>query len=66
MISKILRTLTAIGDINRPLGNMNIPLVLRCYKDALSFYEIFFSNDHSMILELRGKIRVLEGDTEAT
>jgi tetratricopeptide (TPR) repeat protein len=59
-------TLTAIRDINRQLGNMNIPLVLRCYKDTLSFYEIFFSNDHPMILELRGKIRVLEGDTKAT
>ncbi len=57
-------TLTVIGDINRI--RENVSLALQCYKDALSFYEVFFSRDHPFILELRTKIGALEGDKKAT
>jgi hypothetical protein len=56
--------LTATGDVNTQLGND--PLALRCYEDAVSFYKIFFSHQHPLIVDLENKIKVLEEKSQTS
>ncbi len=56
-------TLTVIGDIYKRLEKVR--RALQSFKDALSSYEILFSYEHPLVLELRSKIKALEEDSKA-
>jgi hypothetical protein len=57
-------TLTVIGDINKLLEK--VCRALECFKKVLSSYEIFFSHEHPLVLELRSKIKAIEEDSKAS